>query len=126
MGSISEGERNKMLNAWAGRAAYAANPAVYVKLHTGDPGSAGANNAAANTTRQQATFGVNAATGAISNTAEILWTGVSTTETYTHASLWTDPTAGTFIGSDDLSAATPVTAGDNFRIPIGDLDVAVT
>lgn len=56
MGTIAEGERNKMLDAWAGRTAYTANAAVYVKLHIGDPGAAGTANAAANTTRQQAVF----------------------------------------------------------------------
>jgi len=71
MGTIAEGERNKMLDAWAGRTAYTANAAVYVKLHIGDPGAAGTANAAANTTRQQAVFGSAAASGAISNTAAI-------------------------------------------------------
>lgn len=41
MGSIAEGERNKMLDALVGRGAYSANAAFYVKLHTGDPGAAG-------------------------------------------------------------------------------------
>jgi hypothetical protein len=125
MGSIAEGERNKMLDAWAGRTTYTANAAVYVKLHIGDPGSAGTANAAAETTRQQVTFGSAAATGAISNTVVITWTNVSTTETYSWVSLWTASTGGTFIGSDDLSAATAVTAGDTFRVPVGDLDVGV-
>ncbi len=123
MGTISEGERNKMLDAWAGRTAYAANAAVYAKLHLGDPGAAGTLLPAANTTRQVCTFGVAAATGSISNTVVIEWVNVSTTETYSHVSYWTAATAGTFLGSDDLSATAAVTAGDTFRIPVGDLDV---
>ena len=55
MGSIAEGERNKMLDALVGRGAYSANAAFYVKLHTGDPGAAGTNNAATETTRQAVT-----------------------------------------------------------------------
>lgn len=126
MGTLAVGERNKMLDAWAGRTTYTANAAVYVKLHLGDPGAAGTSNPAVETTRQQATFGVAAATGAISNTVAVEWTNVSTTETYSWVSCWTASSGGTFLGADDLSSTAAVTAGDTFRIPIGDLDVTVT
>ena len=72
------------------------------------------------------TFGAAASTGAISNTAAVEWTNVSTTETYTHVSFWTASSAGTFLGSDDLSSSAAVTAGDTFRIPTGDLDLTIT
>ena len=126
MGTFAEGERNKMLDAWAGRTTYTANAAVYAKLHTGDPGASGTSNAAANTTRQQVTFGSAAASGAISNTAAVEWTSVSTTETYTHVSFWTASSGGTFLGSDDLSSSAAVAAGDTFRIGVGDLDLTAT
>ena len=126
MGSISVGERNKMLDAYVGRTTYTANAAYYAKLHTGDPGAAGTSNAATETTRQVCTFGSGAATGTISNTAAIEWTNVSTTETYTWLSFWTATSGGTFLGSDDLSSSAAVTAGDTFRVPIGDLDISVT
>jgi hypothetical protein len=125
MGTFAEATRNAMLDAFARNVSYA-NAAVYVKLHLGDPGAAGASNAAANTTRQQATFGNAAASGAISNTAAVEWTSVSNTETYTHVSLWTASTNGTFLGSDDLSSSAAVTAGDTCRIPVGDLDLTIT
>jgi hypothetical protein len=99
---------------------------IWVKLHTGDPGSAGTSNAATNATRVQATFGSAAASRAISNTAAVSWTNVSTTETYTHVSLWSASSGGTFLGRDDLSSSAAVTAGDNFSIPIGDLDLTIT
>lgn len=124
MGSFAVGERNKMLDALAGRTTYTANAAFYLKLHIGDPGVAGTSNAAAETTRQAVTFGSAAATGAISNTAAVEWTNVSTTETYTYVSFWTAASAGTFLGSDDITSAA-VTAGDTFRIPIGDLDLTL-
>ena len=126
MGSIAVGERNKMLDAFTGRATYTANAAVYAKLHTGDPGAAGTNNAATETTRQAVTFGSAAASGAISNTAAVEWTNVAATETVTHVSFWTASSGGTFLGSDDLSSSAAVTAGDTFRIPVGDLDVTVS
>jgi hypothetical protein len=125
MGTFAETVRNSWLDAFARNVSYA-NAAVWVKLHISDPGSAGTTGAAAETTRKQATFGSAAATGAITTTAATEWTNVSTTEVYSHISLWTASTSGTFLGSDDLSSTASVTAGDTFRIPTGDLDLAIT
>lgn len=125
MGTFSDLVANSVLDAIARNTSYA-EAAVWVKLHLGDPGSAGTANAALETTRKQATFGSAASGRAISNTAAVEWTNVSTTETYTHISLWDDQTAGNFLGRDDLSASTAVTAGDTFRIPIDGLDLTFT
>lgn len=121
---LSEGTRNSLLNAVCKNTSYA-NPAVWVKLHIGDPGSAGTSNAAGETDRTQATFGSVAASGAIANTVAVAWTAVSNSETYTHVSLWSASTAGTFVGSATLTASKTVNAGDNFSIPIGDLDLTI-
>ena len=115
-----------MLDAVVGRTTYTANAAFYAKLHLADPGAAGTTSPAVETTRALCTFGTAAATGAISNTVAVAWTNVSTTETITHISFWTAITAGTFLGSDDLPVSRALTAGDNFSIPIGDLDLAVS
>lgn len=125
MGTFSDAVANSWLDALCRNTSYA-NATVYVQLHTGDPGSAGTANVAANTTRQQATFGAGAASRTISNTVAIEWTSVSNTETYSWISLWSASTNGTFLGRDDLSSTASVTAGDTFRIPIGDLDLTVT
>lgn len=125
MGSIAVGVRNSMLDALC-RGVVFDNDEVWVKLHIGDPGAAGTSNPAAETTRKQVTFGAGAATGTISNTAAVEWTLVSTSETYSHISLWSASAAGTFLGSDDLSSTAAVTAGDTFRIPIGDLDISLS
>jgi hypothetical protein len=45
---------------------------------------------------------------------------------YSHVSFWDASTAGTFLGSDALEATKSVTAGDNFTIPTGDLDLSLT
>ena len=97
----------------------------YVKLHLGDPGAAGASNAAVETTRQSASMAA-ASGGTITNDAAVTWTNVSTTETYSHVSFWSAAAAGTFLGSDDLAVARAVTAGDTFTIATGDLDLAIT
>ena len=41
--------KNAILNAWAGLATFTAAAALYLKVHTGDPGSAGTSNAATET-----------------------------------------------------------------------------
>lgn len=125
MGTFSDLVANSFLDAVARNTSYA-ETAVWVKLHLGDPGAAGTSNAAANTTRKQATFGSAASGRAISNTVAVEWTNVPNTETYSHVSLWDDETAGNFLGRDDLSSTAAVTAGDTFRIPVGDLDLTFT
>lgn len=78
----------------------------WIKLHTGDPGSAGTSNAAAgDTSRKQATM-ASAASGskAMTGTAGT-WTNVSTTETITDISIWTLVTSGAFKASAALSAS---------------------
>ena len=126
MGAFADASKNSMLDAWCGRTTYTANAAVFAKLHVSSPGSAGTTGAAAETTRQACTFGSAASAGAISNTAAITWTNVSTAETYSHISFWTASSAGTFLGSDDLPATKTVAVGDTFTIAIGDLDLAIT
>ena len=122
---ISAAQANKMLDAFARGTDFPGNAAVWVKLHTGDPGAAGTANAAGETTRQQGTWGA-ASGGANSNSADIVWTNVSTTETYSYISFWTASTAGTFLGSDDLAVAKAVTAGDTFTIAAGSQTMAIT
>jgi hypothetical protein len=122
---LSETVRNATLNAIC-RNTSMAYAAVYVQMHIGDPGTAGTSNGAGNTTRAAATFGSVAATGAISNTVAVSWTSVSTTETYTHISLWNQSSGGTFLGSAALTQSKSVNVGDNFSLPIGDLDVTIT
>jgi hypothetical protein len=116
---------NSILDALCRSVAWSDPAAFYVKLHIGDPGSAGASNAAGETTRQAVTFSA-AASGAITNSAAVTWTNVSTTETVSHVSFWDASSAGTFLGSDVLNTARALTAGDTFEIAIGDLDLSIT
>lgn len=122
---LASGIANAILDALCRSVTWTEPVAFYVKLHTGDPGAAGTSNAATETTRVQATFSA-ASGGAITNSAALEWTSVSTTETYSHVSFWDASTAGTFLGSDDLAASKAVDAGDDFTIPAGDLDLNLT
>lgn len=93
---------------------------VYVKLHTGDPGEAGTSAAAGETTRKAASFGTSSS-GTCTSDADLVWTNVSTAETYSHVSLWDASTAGNCLGSGALAAPKTVAVGDTFTIPSGSL-----
>ena len=115
---------NAWLDALGNASNYTAPSEFWVKLHTGDPGSAGTSNAAGETTRKQASFAA-AASGAITTDAALTWTNVSTSEDYTHFSAWTASAAGSFLCSGTITA-NAVTAGDTFTIATGDLDMSLS
>jgi len=89
--------------------------APYIKLHLGDPGEDGTANAAVETTRKAVTFSA-ASSGSMASSATVSWTNVSTTETYSHWSLWDASTAGNCLWSGAFSSSAAVTAGDTFQI----------
>lgn len=89
--------------------------AVYIKLHTGDPGEAGTSNAATETTRKAISFSA-ASSGSMVSSAAVDWTNVSTTETYSHWSAWDNSTAGNCLWTGALNASASVTAGDTFTL----------
>jgi hypothetical protein len=97
---------------------------AWIQLHTADPGAAGTTAVAGNATRKQVSFGA-ASGGVMSNDAAISWTSgeVDTSEDYTHWSIHTASTSGTFIGSGTMTA-NAVTAADEFTIPTGELDLS--
>ena len=113
--SISNYAELKILEHTTGKTAWTMPTTVYVKLHTADAGEDGTTAAAANTSRQAASWAA-AATGSIATNATITWTNVSTTETYSHWSLWDNSTAGNCLWTGALSSSAAVTAGDTFQI----------
>jgi hypothetical protein len=118
-----------MATSWSstsGNAALTTLLATYswVKLHIGDPGAAGTSNPAVETTRQQVIWDT-AAGGAADNTNTLTWTNVAATEDYTHYTVWTASSGGTF-GFSGVMTASAVTAGDAFTVAAGDLDVTLT
>jgi hypothetical protein len=96
----------------------------FIKLHVGDPGAAGTSNPATETTRKAVTCS-GASGGTETNDNALSWTSVAGTEDYTHFTIWDDVSAGSFKLSGTITAA-PVTATDNFTIPIGDLDFSIS
>jgi len=123
---LASGIAEDILDALCSSVAWSEPASFNVKLHTAIPGAAGTNAPAGETTRKLATFSAATPDGAITTTGALAWTNVSTTETYSHVSFWSDISAGNFLGSAALTVAKAVTAGDNFTIPTGDLDLTLT
>lgn len=121
---LSSAVANAILNALDDAGTWTPPSEVWIKLHTGDPGAAGTSNAASNTTRQSAVFG-SAAAGSATTTNTITWTSVSATESYSHISAWDASTSGNLIWTDGLEATRGMTAGDNFTIASGDIDISL-
>lgn len=121
---LSVATANAFLDALGNGVNYTADPAIWVQLHTADPGAAGTTAIAGNATRKLVSFGAPAG-GVMSNDTAITWTTgeVDTAEDYTHLTLWSLAAAGTFRGSG-LMTANAVLIGDEFVIPIGDLDLS--
>ena len=113
--SISNYAELKILEHTTGKTAWTMPTNVYVKLHLGDPGEAATSNAAVETTRKVAAWAT-AASGSIATSATLEWTNVSTTETYSHWSMWDDVSAGNCLWTGALSSSAAVTAGDTFQI----------
>lgn len=111
-----------ILDALFNQANYTAPTALHIQLHTGDPGAAGTSNVATETDRQDITSSFSAASGGtVTNDVAITWTNVAGSEDFTHYSVWSASSAGTFYWSGTITA-NAVTAGDTFTIPVGDLD----
>ena len=87
----------------------------YIKLHTGDAGEDGTSAAATEATRKAVSWSA-ASSGSKASSATLSWTNVSTTETYTHWSMWDASTGGNCLWTGALSASASVTAGDTFEI----------
>ncbi len=115
---------NSLLNAALRATSYAGPAVIAMKLHIGFPGTAGTGNAAGNTTRQAITYGA-ASGGTSTNDSAATWTNVSTSEQYTHFSLWSSTTAGAFQAAG-LMTANAVTAGDTFTVSIGNATASLT
>lgn len=115
---------NELLDALLNSDAYDGPANIYVKLHTGDPGSAGTSNAAGETTRKEVTWAA-AASGSIANDNTITWTNYSTSETPTRFSLWDNVSAGNFLGSGTFTS-NAITSGDTLNVAVGAMTASLS
>jgi hypothetical protein len=94
--------------------AVSAIAAVYVQLHTGDPGAAGTSNVSAVTTRNAITW--NAASAGSMAINAINAYSMTTTETISHVSFWSASSAGTCYRTAALTSSIPVVNGSSFDL----------
>jgi hypothetical protein len=108
---VTVGAAAATANAWLNvfRSTTYTGVATFCKLHTGDPGSAGATAASAVTTRNAVTF--SAASAGSMALSSLSGYSMTTTETISHISLWDASSAGNFLCSVALTASVPVING---------------
>jgi len=96
---------NKWLDMLAGTA-FTAPTTFAVKLHIGDPGSAGASNAGAgDTTRKTVTWSAASAGSKAMSSMSGGWTNGGASETLSHISMWDATSAGNFLASAALTSS---------------------
>lgn len=90
---------------------------IYVLLHTGAPGAAGAGNVSSVTTRQAVTF-TGATTGVLNSSSSPSWTSWAGTngEVVTAVSFWDASSAGNCLWTATLSASKTINTGDTFTL----------
>jgi hypothetical protein len=114
---------DSLLNALGNNTAYAVTN-VYVQLHIGDPGTAGTDNPATETTRKAVSF-AGASAGSIASDADVSWTNISGSQDATHFSCWDALTGGSFLFSGTITG-NPYTAGDTYTITSGSFTTSLT
>jgi len=122
---LAPGVAQAILDALCRSVAWVEPAAFYCKLHSGDPGAAGAYNAFGDATRQAATFAAAQADGTIVTSADMNWTSVTAAGDVTHVSFWSAVSAGSFIGSDVLDTPRTLAIGDNYTVLAGDAQLSL-
>lgn len=106
---------NSWLNMLRGTA-FTAPAALYVELHTADPGAAGATSkSVGSTTRVAATLAA-ASGGAVSLSNSPQWTNGGTTETLTHIAVFDASSAGNFLFSAALTSSQSWASTNTFTL----------
>lgn len=124
VGASAANLANKWLDVLSGTT-FTAPANTWVKLHTGDPGAAGAGAASLETDRKQLTWSAaSAGSKAITATLPSWATWDQGVETISHVSLWDASTAGNFLLGIALTASKPMTNGDTLNLT--SLTVALT
>lgn len=109
-----------LANSWLNllrNVAFTEKANVYVKLHTGDPGSAGTSNASSVTTRPEVTFSA-ASAGSMASSNTPSWSNWAGTngEVVSHIGVWDNATAGNFLFSVALTASKTINTGDTLNL----------
>jgi hypothetical protein len=125
VGYSSANAATPILNGIARATNWTAPVANYAKLHVGDPGAAGANNAAAgSTTRVVLTWAAPSSNAVALTTTLPVWTNGGTSETLTHISVWDAVSAGNFLYSIALTSSQAWASGNTFTLTSGSITVS--
>lgn len=96
--------------------------AQFAKLHTADPGAAGATAAAVgSTTRVAITWAAPSSNAVALTTTFPVWTNGGTSETLTHISVWDASSAGNFLYSIALTSSQAWASGNTFTLTSGSI-----
>lgn len=106
---LSATRANAYLDTYRSGASNVTAGAVYVQLHTADPGAAGTTAVSAVTTRNSPTF--NAASSGSMTLSSLGSYSMTSSETISHISIWTASSGGTFLQSAALTSSVPVING---------------
>jgi len=99
--------------------------AVYVSLHTADPGLTGTNEVSGGSYARQALTLSAADSKATSNSAEVSFASMPGT-TVSYAGVWDQGgTGGNFMASGSISASKIVNEGDTFQFPISNFSMTI-
>jgi hypothetical protein len=116
---------NKIIDHMLRNQAFTPPAAVYLSLHTGDPGSTGASEVTGGSYARQAVALDAANAKATANTDIEDFAGMPAV-TVTHIGLWDASTNGNFLIGGALTASRSPAAGDTVRINAGDADLPLT
>lgn len=129
--AFSVAVRNSILDHLLKSSSWTAPTALYVSLHSGDPGATGASelSGSGSYARTLATSSFAAASSAAAaNDVAIAFTasGGDFSAEATHFGVWDASTSGNFLFGGALSAGKTITDGDTATFAIGDLDVTIS
>lgn len=114
---IPDAKKNSILDA--------AYQSVFVSLHTGNPGTTGADEVTGGSyARQAENFGA-ASSGELTNASDITFTDMPAA-TVTYVGFWTLVSGGTFIGGASLAVPEEIIATQNALFLAGNLVMGVT
>jgi hypothetical protein len=117
MAGLSDYAENKLLDHVLGTTTYTKPAAVYIQLHTADPGEAGTTAVFADNRRVVAAFAAASGGSASGSGSPVaLWSSVTAAGTITHISIWDASTAGNCLWTGALSASKTVAIGNNFSL----------
>jgi hypothetical protein len=122
--SASDYLENKLLDHSCGKAAYTMPAGVYLALYTDDPTDAdsGTEVSGSGYAREAVSFG-SASGGAISNSADIVFTATGSWGTVTHWGLRDASSAGNLLHYGAMTASKTIGNGDTLTFATGQLQI---